>query len=133
MRAVRIAYILGFLEGAGAHLFDVIAGGLHAYRGFPLPSQILFHLLLILDPVAAYAIVRRGPWGPVLACGIMISDLAANWLGGWQAVSASPGILLRPYGLSVLTLFGLFVFITAIPLRKFFTDTASARQAAKYA
>lgn len=131
MRAIRIAYILGFLEGTGAHLLDVIAGGLHVYRGFPLPSQVLFQLLLILDPFAAHLTLRRQPWGPVLGYGIMVADLAANWQGGWRSVWASPGILLRPYGLPVLTLFGLFVFVTAIPLRMFFADSMSVRRQAE--
>ena len=119
-RLVRFVFIVGFLEGTLAHAYDLASGGLHAYRGFPLVSQLLFHALLVLDPLAAVLAWRRMPSAPLLGAAIMIADDAANWQGNWPSVRADPSILLRPYGLPLLTLFGVFVVLTAWPLRRSF-------------
>ena len=121
MRLVRLVFIIGFLEGTLAHAYDLADGGLHAFRGFPLVSQILFQSLLVLDPLAAALVWRRISSAPVLGAAIMIADDTANWQGNWTAVRTDPGMLLRPYGLPVLTLFGVFVLLTALPLRRSFT------------
>ncbi|WP_034271071.1 hypothetical protein [Actinospica robiniae] len=120
LRLIRFVFIVGFLEGTAAHAYDLADGGVHAFRGFPLVSQILFHALLILDPLAAWLVWKRIPSAPLLGAAIMIADDAANWQGNWPSVHADPSILLRPYGLPVLTLFGVFVVLTALPLRRSF-------------
>ncbi|MBR7838166.1 hypothetical protein KDL01_33145, partial [Actinospica durhamensis] len=117
-RVIRFIFIAGFVEGTCAHAYDVACGGLHAYRGFPLVSQVLFQLLLVIDPLAAVLAWRRIPAAPLLGAAIMLADAAANWQGNWPSVRADPGLLLRPYGLSMITLFGLFVLVTALPLRR---------------
>lgn len=120
LRLARFVFIVGFLEGAADHAYVIAANGVHAYRLFPLASQILFISLLLLDPLAAVLAWRRNPWAPVLGAAIMIADVTANWQGNWPSVRADPGILLRPYGLPVITLFGIFVLLTASPLRQSF-------------
>jgi hypothetical protein len=117
-------YVIGFVEGAGSHAEDLIKGGLHAYRGWPLPSQTLFHALLILDLLAAVGIVLAHSAAPILASVIMAADLTANWCGNWDEVRRDPGSYLQPAGLLTMTLFGLFVLLTAAPLRRSFARDA---------
>ena len=119
-RWVSAVYVVGFVEGAGSHADDVINGGLHAYRGWPLPSQVLFHAILALDLLAALTIVLVRSAGPLLGAAVMAADLTANWLGNWHQVLRDPGAYAKPYGLSMITLFGLFVLLTARPLHRSF-------------
>jgi hypothetical protein len=113
-------YVVGFVEGTCVHAYDVLAGGLHAYASWPLVSQVLFHVLLGLDLLAAVLVLRRRPAGPVLAAVIMAADLTANWWGNWDRLVRHPLDYLQPVGLLPMTLFGLFVFATAVPLRREF-------------
>ncbi|MFH9351448.1 hypothetical protein [Kitasatospora sp. NPDC017646] len=119
-RWVAAVYVIGFVEGAGAHAVDVLGGGLHAYRAWPLPSQLLFHALLVLDPLAAVLVARARPAGPLLGAGIMAADLLANWWGNWDGLMHHPLDYLRFVGLPAMTLFGLLVLTTAAPLRRSF-------------
>ncbi|MFI9361703.1 hypothetical protein ACIG5E_11665 [Kitasatospora sp. NPDC053057] len=123
---VAAVYVIGFVEGAGVHAFDVLSGGLHAYRAWPLESQLLFHTLLVLDPIAAVLVIRARPAGPPLGAGIMVADLVANWWGNWDGLTHHPLDYLRFVGLPVMTLFGLFVFATAAPLRRSFLSADRA-------
>ncbi|WP_236656112.1 hypothetical protein [Streptacidiphilus jiangxiensis] len=113
------------------HAYDVVAGGLQAYASWPLASQVLFHALLGLDLWAAVLVLRRRPTGPVLAAAIMAADLTANWWGNWGRLVRHPLDYLQPVGLLPMTLFGLFVFATAAPLRREFRsrDGEGARAA----
>lgn len=120
LRLARFVFIVGFLEGAADHAYVIAANGLHTYRFFPLVSQILFFALLVLDPLAAVLAWRRNPWAPALGAAIMVADNTANWQADWPSVRADPSSLLRPYGLSMITLFGIFVLLTALPLRRSF-------------
>ncbi|MFI9158367.1 hypothetical protein ACIGXI_21800 [Kitasatospora aureofaciens] len=115
---VAAVYVAGFVEGAGAHAVDVLSGGLHAYRAWPRASQLLFHALLVLDPLAAVLVARARPAGPLLGACIMVADLVANWWGNWDGLMRHPLDYLQFVGLPVMTLFGLFVFATAAPLRR---------------
>ncbi|MFI9645551.1 hypothetical protein ACIHAA_04545 [Streptomyces sp. NPDC052040] len=119
-RWVAAVYVIGFLEGAGSHAYDVLTGGLHAYGNWPLPSQLLFHALLVLDLVAAVWVVLAWPTGPALCSTVMAADLTANWWTNWTAVTRDPLAYLQPVGLTPITLFGLFVFVTATPLARSF-------------
>jgi hypothetical protein len=74
--------------------------------------QVFFVSLVVLDPlvVALVSFVRReGVW---LAAAVMALDIAANWIGNWARirhdwVSSVPWLI---------TLFGVFVLVTALPL-----------------
>ncbi|GAA2503061.1 hypothetical protein [Streptomyces longisporus] len=112
------AYVIGFLEGTGAHAYFLATGGLHTFSYAPLPVQLLLHALLLLDPLVALLIVRARPNGALLAAAVMLLDLAANWDGAWHAVLADPVAYLRPVGLLPITVFGIFVVLTALPLRQ---------------
>lgn len=91
LRVVRIIYVLGFAEGTGYHLYELITRGLSAYRYAPPVVAVFFHLLLLIDPVAGLAVLRRHRAGPMLACLTMAGDLIANWWVNWPAVYAHPG------------------------------------------
>ncbi|MEV7599460.1 hypothetical protein AB0O91_18985 [Kitasatospora sp. NPDC089797] len=123
-RWVAAVYVIGFVEGTGAHLYDVLTGGLHAYQGMPLPCQLLFHALLVLDPLAALLVVRGHPAGPLLGAAVMVADLVANWWICWDSLIRRPLDYLQPVGLLPMTLFGLFVFGTVLPLRRAFRRAA---------
>ncbi|MFF7890161.1 hypothetical protein ACFZDJ_53120 [Streptomyces sp. NPDC007896] len=118
-RWVLAVYLIGFLEGACAHLLDLIRGGFHAYVSFPqVAFQAFFISLAVLDPlvVVLVAFVRRqGVW---LASGVMVLDVSANWIGNWQWLHDDPAGLLRPVGLLPITLFGLFVVASLVPLHR---------------
>ncbi|GAA1914337.1 hypothetical protein [Streptantibioticus ferralitis] len=119
-RWVAVVYIIGFVEGTGSHAYDLFVGGLHAYRGSPLPSQLLFHALLGLDLLAAAWVALTRPAGPILGAAIMVADLTANWWGNWTGILRHPLDYLQPVGLTPMTLFGLFVFATVAPLHRSF-------------
>ncbi|MGW7005725.1 hypothetical protein ACWGCW_23695 [Streptomyces sp. NPDC054933] len=111
-------YVIGFVEGTAAHAYFAVAGGLHAYGYAPIPVQPLFHALLFLDPLVAVLVARARPVGPLLGAAVMLADTTANWWVQWGAVLAHPLAYLRPVGLLPITLFGVFVLSTALPLHR---------------
>lgn len=119
-RAARVAgavYVIGFLEGTGAHLRDLVQGGIHVYAPLgPPPLQMFFVALVVLDPLTAVLVAGARPLGVRLAVGVMTLDVLTNWAVNWPWVQRDPGILLRPVGLLPITLFGLFVVVCARPL-----------------
>ncbi|WP_235215449.1 hypothetical protein [Phaeacidiphilus oryzae] len=126
IRWARWIWVIGFAEGLGAHLWDVGTGGLHAYRSAPLPAQLLFHALLLLDPLVVVLLLRRRPSAAPIGAAVMALDVAANWWADAPLLAGDPaGVLLRPYGLPVITLFGCFVLATARPLHRELTRTVT--------
>lgn len=119
-RWVRVAlavYVIGFVEGAGAHFLDLAGGGIHFYASFaPVPLQVFFVSLAVLDPLVVVLVTLVRPAGIRLACGVMVLDVAANWIVNWPWLQEDPGWLLRPVGLLPITLFGLFVAVSSVPL-----------------
>ena len=112
-------YLIGFLEGTVAHCLDLIRGGIHVYASFaPLPLQVFFVSLVLLDPLVVVLVALVRPEGVWLAGGLMVVDVIANWIVSWPQVRQDPAWLLRPVGLLPITLFGLVVFASAIPLAR---------------
>ncbi|MFD8388560.1 hypothetical protein ACFV2N_04955 [Streptomyces sp. NPDC059680] len=116
-----MVYVIGFLEGTGAHAYFLVTGGLNAYSYAPMLLQLLFHVLLLLDPLVAILITRARPGAPLLAAVVMLADVLGNWSVAWSAVMTHPTAFLRPVGLLPITLFGIFVLVTALPLRRALT------------
>ncbi|MGW7821094.1 hypothetical protein ACWGLF_23860 [Streptomyces puniciscabiei] len=113
-RRVLVLYAGGFLEGACSHAVDLVRGGLHAYAGFgPVPLQVFFVALVVLDPLAVLLTLRARPSGIRLAGAVMTLDVLANWYVNWPWVRADPARLLHPVGLLPITLFGVFVLASA--------------------
>ena len=125
IRCTAAVYVVGFLEGTGAHGYVLATGGLNAYGYAPMLVQLFFHLLLLLDPLAALVIIRARPGGPMFAALVMLADVVGNWSIAWSAVTAHPTAFLRPVGLLPITLFGIFVLLTALPLRRAFKGPCS--------
>ncbi|AOR36217.1 hypothetical protein BFF78_38805 [Streptomyces fodineus] len=120
-------YAGGFLEGTCSHVLDLVRGGLHAYTGFgPLPLQIFFVALVVLDPLAVVLALRARPWGIRLAGAVMALDVLANWYVNWPWVKEDPADLLRPVGLLPITLFGVFVLASLLPLLRALDGRAAA-------
>ncbi|MER5794685.1 hypothetical protein [Streptomyces sp. NPDC001980] len=111
-------YVIGFLEGTGMHGYLLVTEGLDAYSYAPKLVQLLFHVLLVLDPLVALLILCARPGGPSLAAVVMLADMAGNWTVAGSAVMAHPTAFLHPTGLLPITLFGIFVLLTALPLRR---------------
>lgn len=115
-RWVLAVYLIGFIEGACAHFLDLFQRGFHAYAAFPQVSlQVFFVSLVILDPLVAVLVglVRReGVW---LASALMVMDVSANWWGNRHWLHDDPARLLW---LSPITLFGLFVIASAVPVHR---------------
>ena len=83
---------------------------------------MFFVSLVVLDPlvVVLAAFVRRaGIW---LAAGVMVLDVAANWIANWPSLQADPARLLHPVGLLPITVFGVFVLATTRPLLRVVKD-----------
>lgn len=116
-------YLIGFAEGTGSHLADLVRGGIHAYASFPqLFLQVFFVSLVILDPLTAVLVglVRReGIW---LASAVMALDVSANWWGNRHWLRDDPAQLLW---LLPITAFGLFVVALAFPLSRAVAGAAS--------
>jgi hypothetical protein len=135
-RFVLVGYVIGFADGTGAHIRWMLPGGIHAYApDYPqVPIQVLFVSLVVLDPLVAVlaGLARReGIW---VACTIIVADVIANWTGNWARITSPHGRLLDtvPW---LITVFGLFVFATAVPTtralrRDLSAGTASPVQAA---
>jgi hypothetical protein len=115
-------YLIGFAEGSGMHLFWVLMNGIHTFAHFPVLSQVYLNALVLLDPlvVVLAAGVRRS--GILLAVVVMTLDVATNWIANWPWVKADPTRLLQPVGLLPITLFGLFVLLSAVPLLRVTKD-----------
>lgn len=117
---IAAAYVAGFAEGTCVHAYYLLAGGIHAFRGAPVAVQVVFHAVLVLDALAVALVVRVNPAGPPLAAATMLADLAANWRVQAADVVRHPLHYLVPIGLLPITVFGVFVLVTARPLRRTF-------------
>jgi len=113
-RWVLAVYLIGFADGTADHVRWMTRGGIHAYApSYPqIAIQVFFVSLVVLDPlvVVLVAFVRReGIW---LAAAVMALDLAANWTGNWARIRHDWASNV-PW---LITLFGVFVLVTALPL-----------------
>jgi hypothetical protein len=73
-------YAAGLLfVDAVAHLTDLLRHGLRLYDWAPGWLNWYRSSLAVLDPLAAWLLLRGRRGGVTLACAIMATDLAANW------------------------------------------------------
>lgn len=85
---------LGFGFGAATHALDFVHFGWWPYRFGPLPLNVFWNALVVLDATIVVLIVAgRRIAGLALASSVMIVDVAANtyaWLGlGFSAFAVS--------------------------------------------
>jgi hypothetical protein len=110
IRVIFAIYIFGFSYGTTNHITDIYRDGLLGYTYVPLPINIYWTLLTILDPLAIVLLLFFPFGGMILSVWIMATDLAVNisvtlyyYL---QRDSFSDGRLFLQIA------FGLFVFVT---------------------
>ena len=122
-RCLLVAYAVGFTDGTGAHIRDLAHRGLRAYSGYgPVAAQVFFVSLVFLDPLVVVLVLRMRPAVVWLAGAVMAVDLAANWFDNWPSLTAEPP---RLVGMLPITLFGLLVLASMVPLRRSLSATGS--------
>jgi hypothetical protein len=119
-------YLAGFADGTGAHIRDLARHGLHAYAFAPVAAQVFFVALVLLDPLVFALVLLTRPAGAWLAGAVMAADIAANWLVNWSSVAAGGTRFLSWTGLLPITVFGLVVLITFIPLHRALRASAAS-------
>ena len=120
-RWVAVGYVVGFGEGACSHPYSVWSGGIHAFSRAPVPIQVVFHAMLVLDVLAVVLVVRASLAAPALAAVAISADAFGNWWTQAGNVVRHPLDYLVPFGLLPITLFGVFVLATAVPLYRALT------------
>ena len=123
-RWVLAVNLIGFAEGSGVHLFWVLMNGIHTFAHFPVVCQVFLNALVLLDPLVVVLAARVRRSGVLLGVAVVTLDVTTNWIGNWPWVKADPARLLQPVGLLPITLFGLFVLLSAVPLLRVTKDTA---------
>ncbi|QHC28047.1 hypothetical protein [Streptomyces sp. HF10] len=114
-RVLLVVAIGGFLEGTGAHALDLARHGLGAYSSFAPPLQVFFSALVVLDPLVAVPLLYARPAGVLLGAVVMTADTLGNWYANWSWLHADWTRLPHPVGMLPITLFGLFVLVSALP------------------
>jgi hypothetical protein len=71
-------YIFGFSYGTANHIMDIIHDGLLGYKYVPLPVNIYWALLTILDPLAILLLLFFPFLGMALSVLIMATDIPVN-------------------------------------------------------
>jgi hypothetical protein len=102
-------YALCFLWGTKNHVVDLWHGGFLPYSYAPLPFNLYWTTLTVLDPLAVLLLFVLPYHGMVLAVAIMGSDIAVNLYANY--------VLLHGNSVPDATLvsqivFGLFLFVT---------------------
>ena len=110
IRVIFAIYIFGFSYGTTNHIIDIHRDGLLGYDYVPLPINIYWTLLTILDPLAIILLLFSPFLGMVLSVFIMATDLAVN-------ISVTLYFYLQTSNFSdgrlfLQIAFGLFVFVT---------------------
>lgn len=126
-RCVLAVYLIGFADGTGAHVRDLVQGGLHVYAYAPVAAQLFFVALVLLDPLVFVLVLLVRSAGVWLAAAVMTGDMAANWFVNFSVSSAYRSRHLSPAGLVPITLFGLFVLVSFVPLQRSLSACATPR------
>ncbi|MEU2577338.1 hypothetical protein ACIP3B_34365 [Streptomyces anulatus] len=103
------------LVGGVAHVADLVRHGLWPYAWAPGWLNLYWSSLAVLDPLAAFFLLRGKRIGLDLACGVMVTDLAANLYAAYGL--RDTGLLAKP-GLQRVAVFALFVFGSAPFVRR---------------
>ncbi|UVN53564.1 hypothetical protein [Streptomyces albus] len=115
------------LVGAVTHIADLLRHGLAPYAWAPAWLNLYWSALALLDPLAAVLLLGGRRRGSDLACGIMITDVAANWYAvhGIQhsSLAAQPG-------LQRLLAFAALVLVTAPVIRRHLPNRGLSRKCA---
>ena len=104
----KIIWMTGFLIGTTTHALDIFHGGWLPYDFRPLPFNIYWTSLVLLDPLAAILVWLRERWGVVLGIAIMASNVLVN---GYTAFIAGYDDFY--FSLALQSAFAAFVFFAA--------------------
>jgi len=109
-RLVLLLLIAGLVVGTASHVENLARSGLVARPELPLGCNVFWSALVIIDPVAALALLLKPRAGVVLVAGIMAVDLAVNL----AVLGITPPIAAQmAYG--VLALVSLRIVLTKVP------------------
>jgi NhaP-type Na+/H+ and K+/H+ antiporter len=101
--------------------------GLGAYASFgPVVLQVFFISLVILDPIVVVLVALARPSGVWLGLIVMAVDMPANVFVNWPMLRQDWWSLVRPAGMLPLTLFTVFVLVSAVPLSRRLSASRSA-------
>jgi len=78
VRLIFAVYIIGFAYGTRNHIVDICSDGLLGYTYVPLPINIYWTSLTVLDPLAIILLIFAPFSGMVLSVFIMATDIAVN-------------------------------------------------------
>jgi hypothetical protein len=101
--ATVVVLVAVFAYGTGAHLVQLLAGGLRPYPSMPSVLAIYFVALTLLDPATALLLAFRRVEGLVMACVVLVTDVLANAYANY-VVDQAAGVTLGRVGLAVITL-----------------------------
>lgn len=104
----KIIWTVGFVVGTISHAIDISIGGWLPYDFRPLPFNIYWTSLVVLDPLAALLIWVRERWGVVLGVAIMASNVLVN---GYTAFIAGYSEFYQSFAMQ--SAFAAFVFFAA--------------------
>lgn len=108
MRIRHVIWTAGFLAGTYTHALDILNYGWLPYEFRPLPWNLYWTSLVILDPLAAILVWVRTQAGLILGVAIMASNVLVN---GYTAFVV--GYKEFYFALTLQSLFALFVFWVA--------------------
>jgi len=110
VRVIFTIYTIGFLYGTKNHIQDIIRDGLGGYLYVPLPVNIYWTSLTVLDPLVVILLIYFPFWGMSLAIFIMASDITVNSAVTLYYFLQTGMFANGRLGLQIA--FGLFVFLT---------------------
>ncbi len=110
VRIIFAIYILGFTYGTRNHIVDICNDGLLGYTYVPLPINIYWTSLTVLDPLAIILLLFSPHSGMVLSMFIMATDIAINMSVGLYYYFQTGIFTLDRLHLQIC--FGIFIFVT---------------------
>ncbi|MFG3406734.1 hypothetical protein [Streptomyces sp. NPDC048142] len=120
--AVVVVWVIAavlILVGGVARVVDLVRHGLWPYGWAPGWLNLYWSSLAVLDPLAAVLLLRGKRIGLDLACGVMVTDLAANLYAAYGLRDS--GLLAEP-GLQRIAVFALFVVASAPFVRRWLVE-----------
>ena len=124
VRLVFSVYSICFLAGTYTHSADIVRHGFLA-SPVPLAIGVYWNALTLLDPLAVLLLWRRPRAGIRLALAIMASDLGVNTYVYLAGYFKPPTPNMVPLSLLEQSLFGIFLFITAPVVYRYFQPASS--------
>ena len=110
IRIILFIYIICFFVGDLRHWLDIMHDGIFPYRNIPFMFNLYLTSLAILDFVTIVLLLMKPIHGLLLAVFIMATDLMTDFYIGYNYWHIN---IQTNRGLQLLTMFGLFVFLTA--------------------